>query len=594
MCILCSMVGTGLLGEGSDYTRGSFFQRMMDESGLLQSGDLSDAAGGGRAPDAAAMFGLGTPGVSGNFGGGVDVLGSMILDATSVRWNADLPLGSPVVLTYSFMSSVPSYDVPSDRPGFRGFDATQQASTRRALEDWAKVTGITFVEVAEGLGHLRFGMHDFTSSAWIGASGYAYFPSGSTTAPYGVAGDTWVSATEFWNNPMSFGWGYQVLLHEIGHAIGLKHPFDGSTTLPDLFNSVLNTVMAYRGGSTNVLGPYDLEAARYLYGTADLAASWNPATYQLTRVGTEATDRVVGIELADVILGRGGADFIDAGPGADVVYGGAGGDTLLGDAGVDFLFGDGEAWETGSDTIAGEEGGDIVYAGAGDDLVFGGFREGWTETDGDVVFGGDGNDTVAGAGGRDIVYGDGGDDVLFGGYFGGLSGSGDDVLFGGAGADTAIGDDGVDWLLGEAGADRLDAGAGADWVTGGDGDDTVFGGADADLLFGDAGADTVDGGDGDDAVWGGAGNDVIRTGAGSDLILIAASDVVAGGSEIVLDFSMGNDHLGIAGVDLSTIQWGNYAGGAYGVVPVAGGTFTIVAVAINGSQLQSAVFAWTG
>ena len=48
---------------------------------------------------------------------------------------------------------------------------------------------------------------------------------------------------------------YYTALHEIGHAVGLSHPFDGggrgSTTLDDSKDFVRNTVMSYTSNDRN-------------------------------------------------------------------------------------------------------------------------------------------------------------------------------------------------------------------------------------------------------------------------------------------------------------------------------------------------------
>jgi len=56
--------------------------------------------------------------------------------------------------------------------------------------------------------------------------------------------------------------------YEIGHAIGLKHPHDGSPTLPAVEDNYAVTVMSYTfvGRAPATPMTYDLLALHYLYG----------------------------------------------------------------------------------------------------------------------------------------------------------------------------------------------------------------------------------------------------------------------------------------------------------------------------------------
>ena len=57
--------------------------------------------------------------------------------------------------------------------------------------------------------------------------------------------------------------------HHVGHALGLKHPHDGTPTMPALLDFNTSTVMSYQflGESPGTLMPFDIMALQYLYGS---------------------------------------------------------------------------------------------------------------------------------------------------------------------------------------------------------------------------------------------------------------------------------------------------------------------------------------
>jgi Ca2+-binding RTX toxin-like protein len=144
-----------------------------------------------------------------------------------------------------------------------------------------------------------------------------------------------------------------VLLHEIRHALGLKHPFHTSPynkrKLSDADDHSKNTVMSYDNGTSDVyptkLAPLDKLAIRELYGSSKsdgkhvAAWSWNKRTETLTQIGKESADRIHGTGVKDAIQGRGGNDRLFGFDGDDTLSGGAGSDTLHGSFGEDiFIF----------------------------------------------------------------------------------------------------------------------------------------------------------------------------------------------------------------------------------------------------------------
>ena len=504
-------------------------------------------------------------------------------------WNGLNVAGRPTFVTFSFdaaaASSFAGTFSPAFLSSFQPFTPTEQATTRQALAAWGDVSGLMFIEVPAGLGDIRLGAYDFryAPSDIEDTLGFAYTPyvldfeAGAWEEEFG--GDIFISIGQV---------SFDVLIHEIGHAIGLKHPFEGTVVLDPSLDDLAHSVMTYNvaGGPARGLGTLDIQAVQYLYGgpnsdgTQAAAWSWDQARLIMSQTGTSGTDTLAGIAVEDrisagagddYVMTRGGADLLDGGDGDDTLAAGAGDDTALGGAGADIIdgddgddslnggAGDDDLWGMfGSDTLAGEAGADTLNGGAGINRLSGGAGD-------DVIVVGDGASFVDGGDGYDefwlsppsaapvwlsyasltreggsftniesvVLFGDVGADTLQGGAL-------PDVLVGGAGADSLSGAEGDDDMWGMDGADTLLGGAGQDTVVGGDGvnylrgdegNDSIAGGANFDDINGNAGDDIASGGGGDDWVVGGKDNDRLSGDAGADIVYgNLGSDTCDGGA----------------------------------------------------------------
>jgi hypothetical protein len=140
--------------------------------------------------------------------------------------------------------------------------------------------------------------------------------------------------------------------------------------------------------------------------------------------------------------------------------------------------------------------------------------------------------------GADNARGGPGDDSLFGG-------KDNDLLDGNEGNDYLSGEMGDDTLFGGKGNDSLDGGEGKDFLDGGKGEDTLLGGLGDDTLFGGEGNDSLNGGKGKDFLYGGKGGDTLTGGLGDDTFVIQANDPPETSLDIITDFTVGKDSLGL-------------------------------------------------
>lgn len=201
-------------------------------------------------------------------------------------------------LTFSFPTD-PSfygtgYGSGENLTGFEAFTATQQAAVRLILSSYSAVINFTFTEITETSSQhadLRYAESDQPSTAW------GYYPSTAT-----AGGDTWYNNSKNWyDNPVKGNYAWLTMLHETGHAMGLKHPQDVSGSfgaMPADHDSLEYSVMSYRsyvGGSTSgytneafgypqTLMMYDIAALQEMYGAnystnaGNTVYRWDPLT----------------------------------------------------------------------------------------------------------------------------------------------------------------------------------------------------------------------------------------------------------------------------------------------------------------------------
>jgi serralysin len=511
------------------------------------------------------------------------------------RWSGSITYADPDASGdytggYSYDSDGDGVSVQNE--GFSQLGADQMEAVHAILNVDASLYGVAgarsgfSVEGFTNLGLSYNGAGSGTATIRVANSSdpgtsYAWTPQNNI---YG--GDTWFGPSA--RDPLVGNYDYHTTIHELGHALGLKHGHEtgGFGALPSDTDSMEYSVMTYKSyvgdnnsgynneawGYAQTFMMYDIAALQYMYG-ADYSANsgnttyrWDPLTGQTFIDGALALDPgganngASTNRIFQTVWDGGGVDTYDLTAYATdmTVNLQAGGHSKFSDAQRAYLGGgpnggyargnvfnallvNGDTrslienvWAgSGDDNITGNEAANQIKGGGGSDSLYGLNGD-------DTLYGQDGDDFMKGGGGADLLYGGAGDDTL------GSDLSGSDTLYGEGGDDYLYAVDGFDSIDGGAGVDTLnttsfDGAYLVNLATGtsnyagetflnieklytGDGNDTLIGSVAANLLNGGVGDDSAVGGDGNDTLEGGAGNDTLVGEYGDDVLNGGAGD----------------------------------------------------------------------
>lgn len=302
-------------------------------------------------------------------------------------------------LTYSFVTTEsrfdPDYSTAQEQLAVENFNTTLKNIVKARLAELSNVIAVDFNETTD-VGHetgiIRFGL----SSRVVNAGAWSYMPGDSARA-----GDVWIhpSQTRYIDANGRFYFQHLVL-HEILHALGLKHPFEATApfyeVLPRNLDIIPMTVMSYSefpGVENTALERYpvspmylDIAALQWMYGPAiqnptntiyNLSEEPFQSFYTLWDSGgidtLDASQLQSPLSLsleAGVYNSLGVRISADNGWFYDRTFTiaiGAEIENLIGSRFNDELFGN-----DANNLIDGAAGNDSIWAGAGDDILIGG------------------------------------------------------------------------------------------------------------------------------------------------------------------------------------------------------------------------------
>ena len=274
----------------------------------------------------------------------------------------------------------------------------------------------------------------------------------------GGSGPVWSVDAPVWSsdkngNPTITDTGKEMFLHEIGHALGLKHPHDyGASNWPYTFpgvdptkpnadqqlgdnnlNSKLNTLMSYHeavppahfggapGGPDVTPMAFDIAAIQTLYGANTNNGTGGNDTYTLSDPGspdggawqsiwdTGGIDQIVYNGTANAVIDLRPATLDDSPTGGGMPsytwtpFAVSRGGTIAGDAtnalpdqgGVKGVVIENAQGGSGNDLITGNDTDNVLQGGAGDDVIS-------ALAGNDIINGNGGNDTLTGGTGSDV------------------------------------------------------------------------------------------------------------------------------------------------------------------------------------------------
>jgi Ca2+-binding RTX toxin-like protein len=312
-------------------------------------------------------------------------------------------LGNGHTFLYTFPTSLPTYDTNfSHGLGFKPFTSTQMARAEAALSYVSSVIDVHF-QRTNNPGVLNTFV--FANNEQAASAGSGNFPS-----DYMIGSDLYFDNSSLNATFADRTYGALTLIHEIGHGLGLEHPFShaqaGSSSVSDppyltgAEESTAWTVMSYNDAPAQYylkFSPLDIAALQYIYGPSKSSRTGND-TYQVSATEPNFIWDGAGVDTLDAsALNQGATLYLTPGYWGYVGSSKAANITAAGQVTINF----GSAIENligtpFADKLYGNELNNLMTGGAGNDWL-----EAWAGDD--ILVGGQGDDQLQGGMGVDTA-----------------------------------------------------------------------------------------------------------------------------------------------------------------------------------------------
>jgi Ca2+-binding RTX toxin-like protein len=302
-------------------------------------------------------------------------------------------LGDQKQYSYGYPQLIPDYIESNSEyiNGWVAFNSAQRLLSDSALSYIDSLLDVSFKETDD---YAQLNVITFANNWQEGTDAYARRPSST------------FNGSDFYYNRKNIDkkftegeWAATAFLHELGHALGLKHPFSGEDNLAPYLSEFEDntkwTEMSYTKHSTEdyllQFSPFDIAALQYLYGPDKNSRAGNDTyvfdPYQPNFIwdgaGVDLIDASTSNEGVSIYLTPGDWSFkgtknseLISSAGQLTINFGTEIENLLGSGFNDKLFGNELANElkggSGDDYLYGYSGNDLISGGVGKDILSGG------------------------------------------------------------------------------------------------------------------------------------------------------------------------------------------------------------------------------